>query len=186
MVPEQPDNRDWRSRTQLPAQAEEQQVRLPQTEFKAQPQAQAPQAAPQAPQRQKPTAQQQLSGAGAPSKETVSTSTVMLTQLLPLCSSQLFNDCQIVLCVIPVQQHHMALAAAGCAGPPNTACGRCWAPSVGTQQCWWSIWFRQGKILLLVLDALLHMQQTMFCALSQVFLKFFSSFVLYIDSKGSP
>lgn len=67
---EQPDNRDWRSRTQLPAQPEEQQVRLPQTEFKAQPQAQAPQAAPQAPQRQKPTAQQQLSGAGAPSKET--------------------------------------------------------------------------------------------------------------------
>ncbi|DBA68932.1 hypothetical protein WJX79_006578 [Trebouxia sp. C0005] len=65
--PEQPDTRDWRSRTQLPAQPKDQQVRLPQTDAKAQTQQQSevPQAAPQAqaPQRQKPTAQQQLSGA---------------------------------------------------------------------------------------------------------------------------
>ncbi len=76
--PEQPDTRDWRSRTQLPAQPEDQQVRLPQTDAKAQTQQQpqAPQTAPQAqaPQRQKPTAQQQLSG--APPKETVCLRTV--------------------------------------------------------------------------------------------------------------
>lgn len=69
--PEQPDNRDWRSRTQLPAQPEDQQVRLPQTEAKSQSQLQA-QAAPQsqAPQRQKPTAQQQLSASPPAAKET--------------------------------------------------------------------------------------------------------------------
>lgn len=81
--PEQPDTRDWRSRTQLPAQPKDQQVRLPQTDAKAQTQQQSevPQAAPQAqaPQRQKPTAQQQLSGASP--KETVCLTIITVTSL---------------------------------------------------------------------------------------------------------
>lgn len=67
---EQPDTRDWRSRSQAAAQPGDGQIKAPQTEAKPQAQAQAPQAAAQAPQRQKPSAQQQASGAAA--KETVS------------------------------------------------------------------------------------------------------------------
>lgn len=60
-VPEQPDTRDWRSRSQPAAEPGALPTKSPQTEAKAQ--SVAPQAASQTSQRQKPTAQQQASGA---------------------------------------------------------------------------------------------------------------------------